>query len=114
MSRPSKYAGNMYKYTKKMHKYADEDERYIVSLKACKGCMYYRPLSWGGFGEGKEMCCEYFLRTGTLRPDEPCDECSVKTAGKLELVSSRGYMINYSPASIERQKMGKQKREPRT
>lgn len=50
---------------------------YQVSDEACAGCCYYGRLT-----SGKKGCCNYTYITGRIRPDEPCDQCSVKLIGK--------------------------------
>lgn len=39
---------------------------------SCRGCMYLGRLGYN------EPCCDYFLETGMLRPDEPTARCSVR------------------------------------
>ena len=49
---------------------------WLVSARACKGCMYYGYLAHGG-----TMCCNYTYMTGRIRHNKP-SQCEVKTLGK--------------------------------
>ena len=54
---------------------AEKPEKWTVSVRTCRGCIYY-----GTFSGGNLHYCDYTYRTGKIRNNPPA-RCEVKQTG---------------------------------
>ena len=54
---------------------AEKPEKWTVSVRTCRGCIYYGTFSGGGL-----HYCDYTYRTGKIRHNPPA-RCEVKQTG---------------------------------
>lgn len=59
-----------------------EMEKWLVSDKTCKGCMYYGRIG----GHSGKRCCDYTYLTGRFRKNPPAT-CEVKKKGIRPVLS---------------------------